>query len=105
MTRTGQDKSLTVCDPVFRLWFSLSPCHFPFHPCLVALQKRDVIPEDQAFGGFQFAFRGSLQGVLCLSRTVKTEIAECPNNIPGRVVRIESARYACLIDRLLILAE
>src|SRR5206468_6880297 len=104
MTRTGQNKSLIVRHPVFGSQFPVSPSHFPFHSSLVASQKGDVISEDQ-FSRVGRALRGSLKGVLSLLRTVKKEIAESTNHVPGRVIRIESPSYIGLFDRLLIPAE
>ena len=51
-----------VRHPVLRV-LSGSASDFAIHSRLVALQKREVVTDDQKFRDFQFALRRPLQGL------------------------------------------
>ena len=63
--------------------------NFALHFRLVALKKPEIVTEDQKFLDFQFALRGSLQGLRCLPEPVKEDIVQSETAVSEWIVRIQ----------------
>ncbi len=84
----GEHQSLIVRHPVLRVLFG-SAGDFAFHSRLVALEKREVVTEDQKFRDFQFALRRQLQGLRGLCEPVEEKIVDGKTSVREWDVRIE----------------
>ena len=77
-----------VRHPVLRV-LSGSASDFALHSRLVALQKREIVTDDQKFRDFQFALRRPLQGLRGLCEPVEEKIVDGKTRIREWDVRIE----------------